>query len=182
MTDSSPKDKAKTSEQDFPYSLGDVKDKVSGVSVDKRWAMACYIPFINLFTCVLTSVKMINSKFCLFHARQGLVVFALWAISILIGVVFPTLGLMMWGVVLLLCVSGMVIAYTGKETEIPIIGQFAKKIPEYFVFKTLTGKIPEKDCQSQVSVHGQEKVDEEIAVIANESLDSSKEGSNFDKK
>lgn len=182
MTDSSPKDKAKISEQNLSDSLGDVKDKISGVSVEKRWAMSCYIPFINLFTCVLTSVKMINSKFCLFHARQGLVVFALWAISILIGVVFPTLGLMMWGVVLLLCVSGIVIAYTGKETEIPIIGQFAKKIPEYFVFKTLTGKIPEKDGQTQVSGHEHKKVEDEPAVIAKESSDGSKDDSNSDKK
>lgn len=133
------------SQQEKPNSLEDIKGKISSVSSEKRWAMSCYIPFVNLFTCVLTSVKMVNSKFCRFHARQGLGVFALWVVAIIIGVIFPTLGLMFWGIVLLLCVAGMVIAYGGKETSIPVLGQLAMKIPEYYVFKLLTGKIPEQE-------------------------------------
>lgn len=104
--------------------------------------MSCYIPIFNIVTCVLTAVKMVNSKFCLFHARQGLILFALWFLTIVVAMVSPVVSLMLWGVVLLLHGSGMVIAFNMKETAIPIIGQFAVKIPENYLFNFLTRKKP----------------------------------------
>jgi len=132
-------------QQEKKISMDDIKNKISDVSSEKRWAMSCYIPVVNLLTCVLTSVKMVNSKLCRFHARQGLVVFALWVFATLVGFISPTLSLMLIGVFLVLCIAVMVIAYGGSEVEIPVLGKFALKIPEYYVFKFLTGKIPEKD-------------------------------------
>jgi len=125
--------------------VDDIRTKISDVSAEKRWAMSCYIPVINLLTCVLTSVKMVNSKLCRFHARQGLIVFGLWVLATLVGFISPTLSLMLLGVFLVLCVAGMVIAYGGTEGQIPVVSGFALKIPEYYIFKLLTGKIPEKD-------------------------------------
>ena len=154
------------SQKENSNSLEDLKGKVANLSVEKRWAMSCYIPVVNLFTCVLTSVKMVNSKFCRFHARQGLIVFALWAVTILIGVIFPSLGLMLQGIFLLLCIAGIVVAYGGKEGSIPIIGQFAQKIPEYLIFKTLTGKIPEQDEVVEPQ-SPEKKITEEKAVEPN---------------
>lgn len=133
------------SQQEKPNSLEDIKGKIANVSSEKRWAMSCYIPVVNLFTCVLTSVKMVNSKLCRFHAMQGFSVFAVWAAATLVGVISPTLSLMLLGIFLVLCVAGMFIAYGGKETSIPVLGQLSQKIPEYYVFKLLTGKIPEQD-------------------------------------
>ncbi|MFA7685840.1 MAG: hypothetical protein WCX95_03515 [Candidatus Gracilibacteria bacterium] len=164
------------SQQEKPNSLEDIKGKVANVSSEKRWAMSCYIPFINLFTCILTSVKMVNNKFCRFHARQGLMVFALWVVAIVIGIVFSTLGLMLWGIVLVLCVAGMVIAYGGKETSIPVLGQFAMKIPEYYIFKLLTGKIPEQD-EVVGGVKEQAKPDSEKKETENKEVSE-----NIDKK
>ncbi|MFA6917304.1 MAG: hypothetical protein WC285_00485 [Candidatus Gracilibacteria bacterium] len=138
-------------EQSKPNSLADIKGKINDVSSERRWAMACYIPVVNLLTCVLASVKMVNSKLCRFHARQGLIVFALWALATLLGFVSPTLSLMLLGVFLALCVYGMVIAYSGSETVIPFLGQFAEKIPEYYIFKFLTGKIPEQDSTNNLN-------------------------------
>lgn len=133
-------------QQEKPNSLEGIKGKISNVSSEKRWAMSCYIPVVNLFTCVLTSVKMVNSKLCRFHARQGLVVFAVWLVATILGVVASTLSLMLLGIFLVLCVAGMVIAYEGKETSLPVLGQLAVKIPEYYIFKFLTGKIPEEEA------------------------------------
>jgi len=155
--------------QETSNSLNDIKGKIANVSSEKRWAMSCYIPFINLFTCVLTSVKMVNSKFCLFHARQGLLVFALWATAILIGVIFPSLGLMLWGIVLVLCVAGMIISYSGKETPIPVLGQFAQKIPEYYIFKLLTGKTPEQQEEEK-----KEEKPQEVAVDSDKKVEEQK--------
>lgn len=138
MADNSPQQTQKGSPVD------DIKGKIASVSSEKRWAMSCYIPVIGLLTCVLASVKMVNSKFCLFHARQGLTVFAIWVLATFIGFISPTLSLMLLGIFLALCIAGMVIAYGGKQVGLPILGQFAGKIPEYYIFKLLTGKIPEQ--------------------------------------
>lgn len=107
---------------------------------DRKWAISCYIPIFNIVTCLITAVRMINDKFCLFHARQGLVLFALWFFTILVALISQTLSLMLWGVVLLLHASGVVFAYYGKETQIPILGQIAMRIPEKYIFEFLTGK------------------------------------------
>ena len=114
--------------------------KVSLISGGKKWAISCYIPIFNIITCILTSVRMVNDKFCTFHARQGLVLFALWFLTILVALILPILSLMLWGVVLLLHIAGIVIAASGKETPIPIIGQLAMKIPSDYIANLLTGK------------------------------------------
>lgn len=129
----------------------DITDKLTTITGEKRWAMACYIPVFNIVTCVLAAVKMINSKFCLFHARQGLVLFGLWFLTIVVAVISPVVSLMLWGIVLLLHGSGMVIAFNMKETAIPIIGQFAAKIPENYIFSFLTHKKVDKEAGAKVA-------------------------------
>ena len=112
---------------------------------ERKWAISCYIPIFNIVMCALTSVRKVNSKFCLFHARQGLALFALWIFTILVALVSQTLSLMLWGVVLLLHGAGMFIAYSSAITKIPLLGQLAMKIPEYYLFELLSGKKPEVD-------------------------------------
>lgn len=117
-----------------------VKNTIATITPQKGWAMSCYIPVFNILTCILTSVRLVNDKFCIFHARQGLVLFALWFLTIIVALVSPMLSLMLWGVVLLLHISGMVFAYGLKTTEIPFISEFASKIPDNFFYNLLTGK------------------------------------------
>jgi len=105
--------------------------------------LGCYIPVINVVVCLIAAIRMVNSKFCLFHVRQGLMIFALWFLTVLLSFVSQTLGLMLWGVVLVLYVSGLVIAFSRKTTRIPLIGQLAEQIPEYFLFEKLTGQSPD---------------------------------------
>lgn len=124
--------------------VADIQAKIIALKGEKGWAMSCYIPVFNVVTCVLCSVKMVSSKFCLFHARQGLVLFCLWFLTIVVAVISPVISLMLWGVVLLLHVSGMMIAYSAKTTEIPVVATFANKIPEDYVFRLLTKKSLDK--------------------------------------
>ena len=106
----------------------------------KRWAVGCYIPIFNIVVCVLASVRMANDEFTVFHARQGLVLFMLWFLTIVSSLISQTLSLMLWGVVLLLHISGFVLVLQMKQAQIPIIGQIAMKIPPLYLFKLLTGK------------------------------------------
>jgi uncharacterized membrane protein len=110
---------------------------------ERKWAISCYIPVFNVVMCALTSVRKVGSKFCLFHARQGLALFALWIFTILVALISQTLSLMLWGVVILLHATGAFIAFGGKMTEIPVLGQLAMKIPEHYLFELLAGKKPE---------------------------------------
>lgn len=124
--------------------IDDLKNKVVSLSGERGWALSCYFPVFNVLTCTLVSVKMVNSHFCRFHARQGYVLFATWFLTIVVALVSETLSLMLWGVVLLLHISGAVIAFSKKEGQIPLIGQIAERIPEFYVFTFLTGKQPDE--------------------------------------
>ena len=130
-------------ENPYQNPLDTVKEQLSSITTDKRWAMVCYIPVLNVVTCVITAVRRVDSPFCLFHARQGLALFILWFLFILIALLSPIISLMMLGAVLLLHISGFVIAYMGAQTKIPILGNLAMKIPDVYLFTWLTKKIPD---------------------------------------
>ena len=127
-------------ENPYQNPLDEVVNKFSGISRERRFALSCYIPVFNVVTCPLTAVRLVESRFCLLHARQGLVLFSLWLLSIVIAILSPVASLMLWGVVLVLHIAGFVIAYQMKETPIPIITNFALKIPEKYLYDLLTGK------------------------------------------
>ncbi len=117
---------------------------------DIKWGLICYVPVVNIVTCLVTAVVRVKSRFALFHARQGLVLFVLWFITILVAFVSPVLSLMMWGALLLLHAAGMVIAYGGKTTKIPIVGDFAMRIPETYFFTFLTQKTLDEEDKTEV--------------------------------
>lgn len=127
-------------ENPYQNPLDELVNKVSDISIERRYAISCYVPVFNIVTCVLTAVKMVESRFCLFHARQGLILFCLWFLTVLIAVLSPILSLMLWGVVLLLHIVGFVSAYRMQLTVIPVIGTFASKIPERYLYDLLTAK------------------------------------------
>ncbi|MFA6991991.1 MAG: hypothetical protein WC269_01765 [Candidatus Gracilibacteria bacterium] len=135
-----------------PYSspIDDLKNKISSVSAEKRWAIICYIPIFNLLTCPLVAVRMVNSKFCRFHSRQGLTLFGLWIVTIFVALLSQTLSLMLWGLLIALHIAGAVFAYMKQETKFPVLGDLALKIPEFYLFTFLTGKKFDEEHQQMV--------------------------------
>ena len=131
-------------------SISDIKEKVSNLSKERKWAMSCYIPVFNIVICILASIRMIHDKFVLYHARQGLVLFGFWIVTLLVSLVFGTISLMLLGIVLMLHVVCLISAFKMKTTAIPLISDLVNKIPEDYIFKKLTGKVPEKDSDSEV--------------------------------
>lgn len=117
---------------------------VEVLSPEKRWAMLCYLPVVNLITCIFTSLKMVNSNFCLLHARNGLVLIAVDILALLLIALNETLGLMFLGIVILLHIVGLYLACNLKNTPIPVVTSLAMRIPPLYIFKRLTGKEPEK--------------------------------------
>lgn len=132
---------------------------------DKKWALLCYIPVVNIVLCPLAAVRRANSKFCRFHARQGLVIFGILIFTILLGFVSQVLSLMMWGVTILLYIAGLAIVSEEKETRIPVVARIALMIPEFYVYKLLTGKDPGGLEEEDLAVKGP---DEELGEKPNE--------------
>jgi uncharacterized membrane protein len=74
-----------------------------------------------------------NDKYAMHYAKQGLVIFIAWVIVAVAGWMFswvPVIGsfieTVLWAVTLALWVIGLIYALSGKEKDIPLVGEFAK--------------------------------------------------------
>lgn len=102
------------------------------VPVDEKVLSAiCYVPFLTLLTSPLAVIKKPDSKFCEFHASQGLVLFIVWFISLWVLAIVPSLmlGGILWILLLVASVFGFVKAFTGVEFRVPGLSIFAAYIP-----------------------------------------------------
>lgn len=124
------------------------KEPAKDTAMENIWALSCYVPIFNIVTCTLTSIKMVNSKLCRFHARQGLVMFALMFLTMFVPLISTSLSFLVWILLFGLHGAAMYFSYQKKDIRFPVLAQLAEKIPEYFIFKTLTGKNPERDEDS----------------------------------
>lgn len=89
------------------------------IQQNKFWALLSYLHY--LFLIPLLAKK--DSKFCQFHAKQGLVMFILWFF-----VWIPILG---WLLGLFLFIAWIIVVINvlqGKYWKIPVIGDYAEKL------------------------------------------------------
>ncbi len=98
------------------------------VTKEKNVGMAI-VAYIIFFVPLLTDAK--DDPFVKFHVRQGLVLFIAWIAAVLINVI-PLLGQLISFVasiaLLVLWIMGIINAANGQEKELPLIGQYAKKL------------------------------------------------------
>lgn len=127
------------------------KDTVKDTAMENIWALSCYVPVFNIVTCTLCSIKMVHSKVCRFHARQGYVLFGLMFLTMFVPLISASLSFLIWILLLALHGVAMYFSYQKKEIRFPVLEKLAEKIPEYFVFTTLTGKNPEKETDSTLA-------------------------------
>lgn len=66
-----------------------------------------------------------ESKFAMFHAKQGLVLLVGWIIAWLLSFVF--IGFILDVILIIFSIWGIVNAATGKYTKLPLIGDLAEK-------------------------------------------------------
>ena len=97
---------------------------VDGLTAAERvLAALAYIWFLFLIPLILKR----NSKFCQFHAKQGLVLFIIELVG---GLVFwvPLFGQLLVLVLFVFSLVGIFEALAGNYWPAPIIGDYAKKI------------------------------------------------------
>ncbi len=100
------------------------KDKV--VEEGMVWAIIGYLWI--LFLVPLIAKK--DNKFALYHAKQGLMLFIVWAVFFVLAFV-PfigwVIGILGWIVILVLFIIGIINAATGKYAPLPVVGRTAEK-------------------------------------------------------
>ncbi|OQX86556.1 MAG: hypothetical protein B6D55_05775 [Candidatus Omnitrophica bacterium 4484_70.2] len=84
------------------------------------------------FLVILTLLFKRENKFCLFHAKQGLVIFVMETVIILLRLLlgeifnfFYHLGML---ISIVLSVWGIISVLMGKYKKLPLIGEIASKI------------------------------------------------------
>lgn len=91
------------------------------VEANKIFAVLAYLGILVLVP--LLAKK--DSRFAMFHAKQGLVLLIGWAIGWLLSFVF--IGFIVNIVLIIFSIWGLINAATGKMTKLPVIGDLAEK-------------------------------------------------------
>jgi uncharacterized membrane protein len=91
-----------------------------------------FLSYLGILALVPLLAKK-DSKFAQFHAKQGLVLFVGWFVIAWISGFIPFLGwflivpaISIFGIVL--AIMGLINVANGEMKELPVIGEFAKKI------------------------------------------------------
>jgi uncharacterized membrane protein len=104
----------------------------AGPSDDKVFAFLGVFLTVIGFIIVLLAKK--DSKYAMYYAKQGLVLFIAWMIAWVIGFVtmFILIGFIvmpiLYIIVFILWIIGIVYSLSGEMKPIPIIGKYADKI------------------------------------------------------
>jgi uncharacterized membrane protein len=94
-----------------PVENADIKE-------NKLWALMSYLGVLVVLPLILKK----DSKFTLFHVKQGLVLLVGWVLSWLpFG---PIIGI----IALIFSIIGIINVLNGEEKKLPIVGDLAEKI------------------------------------------------------
>lgn len=95
---------------------------------DKKDAEENKIYAVLSYLSILVLVPLLakkESKFAMFHAKQGLVLLVGWIIGWLLSFVF--IGFLVNIVLIVFSVMGIINAATGKYTKLPLVGDLSEK-------------------------------------------------------
>lgn len=109
---------------------------------ERMWAAIGYVAFLGIVSLAMKP----KSEFCKHHAAQGLTIFILWFVSLIL-LAMPSFIGAIGGILLLgatgLAVFGIVKAIGSYKLEIPVLSSIAEKIPTNSIIGSITGKTPE---------------------------------------
>ena len=102
-------------------------NKAKGEQEEKFFAIISYISFF----CILTLILKKESKFDLYHAKQGLVIFVFEVVAFILSII-PLLGwlIRIFGLIVFTLASlwGILQVLSNKYGRIPLISEIADKI------------------------------------------------------
>lgn len=95
---------------------------------EKLFSALSYIPLLSILFAPYAVSKHPKSAFVNLHAAQGLGIFVLWFISMVVLSLIPLLGGLVWLVLISLSVYGGINAWSGKSLELPFVKQLGDKV------------------------------------------------------
>ncbi len=93
------------------------------IQENKLFAALSYLGILVLIPLLVKK----DSKFVQFHAKQGLVMLIIFVVGWLIFWI-PIIGWLLWIAAVIADLAALIQALSGKYWEIPVVGQWAKKI------------------------------------------------------
>jgi uncharacterized membrane protein len=91
--------------------------------------------FLSIIGFIITVITKRDDKYVMFYAKQSLVIFIACIIAAILGnilVWIPILGWIiyvgLYGLVTILWIVSWIFALSGEKKDVPIIGDFAKRI------------------------------------------------------
>lgn len=119
-----------------------VKKPEKTTQEERMWSAIGYVAFLGVVTLAIKP----KSEFCKHHAAQGLTIFAVWFVSLILFAMPSIIGVL-GGLLLLgatvLAVLGIIKAIQSYTFELPVLSAVAKKIPTDSIIGSVTGKTPE---------------------------------------
>ncbi|WP_404452235.1 hypothetical protein LG329_18035 [Virgibacillus necropolis] len=112
-----------TEEMEPEATIIDDPDESADIKENKGMAILAYI----IFFIPLLAAK--DSKFAMYHANQGLLLFLSWLVVSIVGTIIPVIG---WLLILplgslfliVLLILGIINAANGTKKPLPIIGKY----------------------------------------------------------
>lgn len=98
------------------------KPKSEDVSANKTITFLSYIGFL----CLVPLLARGESEFAKFHAKQGVVLLILWIIGGILT--FIGIGVVIQIATVVLSIIGLINVNDGKMKDLPVIGEWAKKL------------------------------------------------------
>ncbi len=103
----------------------DEQKKEVGKEVEEDRFMAA-LSYLGILVLIPLLIKK-DDEFVQFHAKQGVVLLVIWFVGMILFMI-PIMGQLLALAILVLNVIALIQALNGKRWEIPIIGEYAKKI------------------------------------------------------
>jgi uncharacterized membrane protein len=118
------------------------KPPVKTTQEERMWSAIGYIAFLG----VVTLAMMPKSEFCKKHASQGIVIFALWFVGLIL-LALPIalvngLGFLIIVIATALAIFGIVKSISSYELKLPVLSDLAKMVPVGAIVGKMTGKTP----------------------------------------
>ena len=162
-------------QQSAPVASVSVQAPEKTTQEERMWAAIGYIAFLGV---VALAMKP-KSEFCKHHATQGLTIFALWFVSLIL-LAMPSFIGAIGGLLLLgstgLAVFGIIKAIQSYKLDLPVISSIAKKIPTDSIIGSVTGKTPVQTEQSQEPVQNVQNTENTNEQTVNQPQQTQEEG------
>jgi uncharacterized membrane protein len=114
---------------------GKIKRKKQAKKEQDKTLFAFLATFLSIIGFLIAVIAKKDDKYVMFYAKQSLVIFITSIIAYIIGMILVWIPILGWiiyiglnGLIVVLWIISWIFALSGEQKDVPIIGDFAKRI------------------------------------------------------